>query len=45
MNKNSIIKINQKQRYRILIINLRKQQEEKYNEKIKDKNTDSNQSD
>jgi hypothetical protein len=44
MNKNSIIKIKQKQRYRILIRNLRKQQEEKDNEKINDKKTDSNQS-
>ena len=44
MNKNSIIKIKQKQRYRILIRNLRKQQEEKDNEKINDKKTDSSQS-
>lgn len=44
MNKISIIKIKQKQRYRILIRNLRKQQEEKDNEKINDKKTDSNQS-
>lgn len=44
MNKNSIIKIKQKQRYRILIRNLRKQQEEKDNEKINEKKTDSNQS-
>lgn len=44
MNKNSIIKIKQKQRYRILIRNLLKQQEEKDNEKINDKKTDSNQS-
>ena len=44
MNKKSVETFNQKQKYKILIRNLRKQQEEKYNEKTNDKKTDSNQS-
>lgn len=44
MNKNSVEITNQEQRYKILIRNLRKQQEEKKNEKANVKKTDSNQS-
>ena len=44
MSTNSIEKIKQEQQYKILIRNLRKQQEEKGNEKANDKKTDSNQS-
>ena len=44
MNKKSVETFNQKQKYKILIRNLRKQQEEKNNEKTNDKKTDSNQS-
>lgn len=44
MNKNSVETIKQEQKYKILIRNLRKQQEEKNNEKANDKKADSNQS-
>lgn len=44
MSKNSVEKVKQEQKYKILIRNLRKQQEEKGNEKANDKKTDSNQS-
>ena len=44
MSKNSVEKVKQEQKYKILIRNLRKQQEEKDNEKTNDKKTDSNQS-
>lgn len=44
MNKNSIEAIKQEQTYKILIRNLRKQQEEKNNEKANDKKVDCNQS-
>ena len=44
MSKNSVEKVKQEQKYRILIRNLRKQQEEKDNENANDKKTDSNQS-
>ena len=44
MSKNSAEKVKQEQKYKILIRNLRKQQEEKDNEKANDKKTDSNQS-
>ena len=44
MSKNSVEKVKQEQKYKILIINLRKQQEEKDNEKANDKKTDSHQS-
>lgn len=44
MSKNSVETIMQEQKYKILIRNLRKQQEEKNNEKTNDKKTDSNQS-
>lgn len=44
MNKNSGEKIRQQQQYRILIRNLRKQQEEKYNEKTNNQKIDNNQS-
>lgn len=44
MNKNSIELIKKEQEYRLLIRNLRKQQEEKDNEKTNDKKADSNQS-
>lgn len=44
MNKNSVEKVKQEQQYRLLIRNLRKQQEEKGNEKTNNKKTDSNQS-
>ena len=42
MRKNSVEKIKQYQKYKILIRNLRKQQEEKENEKASNKKTDSN---
>ena len=44
MSKNSVETIKQEQKYKILIRNLRKQQEEKNNKKINDKKADSNQS-
>lgn len=44
MSKNSIEVVKQEQKYKILIRNLRKQQEGKNNEKANDKKTDSNQS-
>lgn len=44
MSKNSVETIKQEQTYKILIRNLRKQQEEKNNEKANDKKADSNQS-
>ena len=44
MSKNSVGKVKQEQKYKILIRNLRKQQEKKDNEKTNDKKTDSNQS-
>lgn len=44
MSKNSVETIKQEQKYKILIKNLRKQQEEKNNEKTNDKKADSNQS-
>ncbi len=44
MSKNLIEVIKLEQKYRLLIRNLRKQQEEKNNEKANDKKTDSNQS-
>lgn len=44
MSKNSIELIKREQEYRLLIRNLRKQQEEKNNEKANNKKTDSNQS-
>lgn len=44
MSKNSVQTIRKEQNYKILIRNLRKQQEEKNNEKTIDKKTDSNQS-
>ena len=44
MSKNSVETIMQEQKYKILIRNLRKQQEEKNNEKTNDKKADSNQS-
>lgn len=43
MSKNSVEKAKEEQKYKILIRNLRKQQEEKDNEKANDKKTDSNQ--
>ena len=42
MSKNSVETIKHEQKYKILIRNLRKQQEEKDNEKASDKKTDSN---
>ena len=42
--QNSVGKVKQEQKYKILIRNLRKQQEKKDNEKTNDKKTDSNQS-
>ena len=42
MNKNSVEKVKQEEQYKILIRNLRKQKEEKENEKTNDKKTDSN---
>lgn len=44
MNKNLVEKVKQEQKYKILIRNLRKQQEERNNEKANDKKADSNQS-
>ena len=44
MSKNSVEKVKQEQKYKILIRNLRKQQDKKDNEKTNDKKTDSNQS-
>ena len=44
MSTSSVDKIKQEQQYKILIRNLRKQQEEKGNEKTNDKKTDSSQS-
>ena len=44
MSKNLVEAVKQEQAYKILIRNLRKQQEEKCNEKTNDKKTDSNQS-
>lgn len=44
MSKNSVETIRQEQKYKMLIRNLRKQQEEKNNEKANDKKADSNQS-
>ena len=44
MSKNSVEKVKQEQKYKILIRNLRKQQEEKDNEMANDKKNDSNQS-
>lgn len=44
MNKNSIEIIKREQEYRLLIRNLRKQREEKDNEKVNDKKTDCNKS-
>lgn len=43
MSKNSVEKVKQEQQYKILIRNLRKQQEEKNSEKTNDKKIDSNQ--
>lgn len=42
MSKNSVGKVKQEQKYKILIRNLRKKQEEKDNEKAINKKTDSN---
>lgn len=42
MSTSSVDKIKQEQQYKILIRNLRKQQEEKDNEKASNKKTDSN---
>lgn len=42
MSKNSVEKVKQEQKYKILIRNLRKKQEEKDNEKAINKKTDSN---
>ena len=44
MSKNLVETIKQEQNYKILIRNLRKQQEGKDNEKANDKKTDSHQS-
>lgn len=44
MSKNIVETIKQEQKYKMLIRNLRKQQEEKGNEKTNNKKTDSNQS-
>lgn len=44
MSTNLVEKVKQEQEYKILIRNLRKQQEKKDNEKTNDKKTDSNQS-
>lgn len=43
MSTSSVEKFKQEQQYKILIRNLRKQQEEKCSEKTNDKKTDSNQ--
>ncbi len=42
MSKNLVEKVKQEQKYKILIRNLRKQQEERNNEKANDKKADSN---
>lgn len=42
MSTSSVDKVKQEQQYKILIRNLRKQQEEKDNEKASNKKTDSN---
>ena len=42
MSKNSVETIKQEQKYKMLIRNLRKQQEEKNNETANDKKIDSN---
>ena len=42
MSKNSVEKLKKEKKYKILIRNLRKQQEEKDNEKASNKKTDSN---
>ena len=44
MSKNLVEKVKQEQKYKILVRNLRKQQEERNNEKANDKKADSNQS-
>lgn len=44
MSKNIVETIKHEQKYKMLIRNLRKQQEDKNNEKANDKKTDSNQS-
>ena len=44
MSKNSVEAMKQEQAYKILIRNLRKQQEDKNNEKANNKKADSNQS-
>ncbi len=44
MSKNIVETIKQEQKYKMLIRNLRMQQEDKNNEKANDKKTDSNQS-
>lgn len=44
MSKNSVEIVKQEQQYKILVRNLRKQQEAKNNEKTNDKKADSNQS-
>lgn len=44
MNKNLVEAIKQEQKYKMLIRNLRKRQEDKYNEKTNNKKADSNQS-
>lgn len=43
MSKNIAETIREEQKYKMLIRNLRKQQEAKYNEKTNNKKTDSNQ--
>lgn len=44
MNKNTVETIQQEQKYKMLIRNLRKRQEDKNNEKANNKKADSNQS-
>lgn len=44
MNKNTVETIKEEQKYKMLIRNLRKQQEDKNNEKANNKKADSNQS-
>lgn len=44
MNKNTVETIKEDQKYKMLIRNLRKQQEDKNNEKANNKKADSNQS-
>lgn len=44
MSKNIVETIEQEQKYKMLIRNLRKQQEDKNNEKANDKKADSNKS-